>query len=151
MIRIEKGEFQIACKEVLEILKKVEEEDLKKIPNEEIKLLKANANSDYEFTYDPKIDIKEQNVSKTARAIIAKLFTDYIATDRQKEMIKAKREYDIQKLEKQKQEKYNPNEIFKDRQHGNMTDNRENLPMEVKKDNFITRIIKMVKKFFGIF
>ena len=41
MVKIEKSEFKIACKEVLEILNSVKEEDLKKIPKEEIEMLKA--------------------------------------------------------------------------------------------------------------
>ena len=150
MIRIENREFQIACKEVLEILKNVEEEDLKKIPIEEITMLKENASNNYEFTYNPNKSIKEQNVSKLARAIIAKLFTDYIATERQKKMINAKREYDIQKLEEQKLKRYNPNEIFKNKKYNDVAESAKNLPMEIKKERLIIRIIKILKKFFRI-
>ena len=41
---MEKQEFSNACYEVLEILKYIKKEDLEKIPQEEIQILKKNAN-----------------------------------------------------------------------------------------------------------
>lgn len=91
MIKIEKQEFRNSCKEVLEILKYINEEDLKKIPNYEIEILKKNENKNHKFVYNPNIKMKEQNVSKLAKAIIAVYFEKYTATDIQKERIKEKR------------------------------------------------------------
>lgn len=85
--KISKGEYANACAEVLEILKSVKDEDLKRIPNEEIENLKENANMEHEFSYDATKDIKEQNVSKAAKGIIANFFVKYIATMEQKQKI----------------------------------------------------------------
>ena len=60
---MEKLEFQNACYEVLEILKYVKEDDLAKIPKEEIQLLKNNANYKHSFKYNPNLSMKEQNIS----------------------------------------------------------------------------------------
>lgn len=57
--KISKEEYANACAEVLEILKSVKDEDLKRIPNEEIEILKENANIEHEFLYDATKDIKD--------------------------------------------------------------------------------------------
>ena len=38
----------------------------------------------YIFTINPEIDLSEQNISPEANAIIINLFTDYFATEEQK-------------------------------------------------------------------
>ena len=45
--KIGNEEYSNACAEVLEILKSVKDEDLKRIPNEEIENLKENANMEH--------------------------------------------------------------------------------------------------------
>ena len=90
MVKIEKQEFGNACKEVLEILKYVNDEDLEKIPKFEIEILQKNKNKNHEFIYDPNITMNEQNVSKLAKAIIATYFEKYTATEMQQQKIKEK-------------------------------------------------------------
>ena len=97
---MEKVEFKNACFEVLEILKYVKEEDLNKIPKEEIELLRKNANYEHIFEYNPTKTMKEQNISKLAKGIIASYFTKYIASKEQKQIIEQKRKYDLKNTEK---------------------------------------------------
>ena len=53
-------EFSNACYEVLEILKHIKKEDIDKIPEDDINMLKKNANYNHNFTYNPDISIREQ-------------------------------------------------------------------------------------------
>ena len=147
MVKIEKDEFQIACKEVLEILNKVKEEDLEKIPKEEIEMLKSNADYEYNFSFNPNISLEKQKVSKPARAIIAKLYIDYIVDEEQRRIINERINRDIQQLEEQKRKKYNPDQIFKKTENNTIVNNQENLQLKVKKENFFTRIIKKIKTY----
>ena len=142
-----------AYKEVLEILKYIPEEDYNKIPKEKIELFETNANDNYKFNYEPNKTLDEQNVSKIAKGIIAILFRDYWANDNQREKIIAKQNYDRIKLEEQKREQYNPDELFKKKKIDDVKENENkeeiyNLPIEVKKENFYQRIIKFLKNFF---
>lgn len=105
-------EYANAYSEVLEILQHISQEDYDKIPKEKITLFEANANKDYNFTYDIDKTLDEQSVSNKAKTIIAILFRDYWATDSQREKIKAKEKYDRQNNEEIK-EKYNPDNLFK--------------------------------------
>lgn len=105
-------EYRNAYSEVLEILKYISKEDFEKIPNNLIELFKKNANTDYSFNYTPSKTLEEQNVSKTAKYIIAILFKNYWATPLQREKILAKEKYDFNKLEEEKRQKYNSENIF---------------------------------------
>ena len=80
-IKISNEEYSNACAEVLEILKSVKDEDLKRIPSEEIKNLKENANMEHEFSYDVTKNIKEQDISKAAKGIIAYFFVIIFCND----------------------------------------------------------------------
>lgn len=108
-------EYANAYTEVLEILKYISVEDYNKIPKNKIELFQINANNDYHFTYIPEKTLNEQNVSKIAKGIIAILFRDYWATDYQRARILEKENQDREELERQKGEKYNPDNIFKNK------------------------------------
>ena len=114
-----------AYSEVLEILKYVSKEDYEKIPNSKIELFETNHNKEYVFKYNPNKTLDEQNVSKTAKAIIAILFRDYWATEIQRRKIINKQNYDRMKLEEEKKIRYNPDNLFKS--------NEKNVTMNVAK------------------
>ena len=106
-------EISNAYSEVLEILKHIPREDYNKIPKIKINLFEANANKQYVCNYNPTLTLNEQNISKRAKSVIAILFREYWATEKQKEKIIAKQRYDKEQIEMQKKEKYNVNDIFK--------------------------------------
>ena len=146
-----------AFSEVLEILKYIPKSDYYKIPNNMIKLFETNRNKEYSFNYDPNKTLDEQNVSKTAKIIIAILFRDYWATQEQREKILRKENYDRQKLEEEKLKKYNV-DIFKNRNenlrqvekhetNGNKKD--ENVQMTVYKENIFRKLINKIIKIFN--
>lgn len=104
-----------AYKEVLEIIKFFPKEEYNKIPKEKIEFYKANMDTTYEFTINPEIDLSEQNISKEANALIVALFQDYFATEVQREKIKKILELNEKKTEEEKREKYNPDDLFKNK------------------------------------
>jgi len=106
-------EYANAYSEVLEILKFIPKADYEKIDKETINVFEANHNKDYIFNYEPSKTLNEQNASKITKTIIAILFRDYWATDIQREKILAKEKYDLEKIEEEKREVYNPDNIFK--------------------------------------
>ena len=144
-------EYANAYSEVLEILKFISKEDYEKIPANKIELFKLNSNKEYEFTYDPKKTLDEQNVSKRAKAIIGILFRDYWATEVQREKIIRKQKNDRLILEEQKKSLYDIEKIFKKRNICSEIEAKEEVTeMVVYKANFITRIFNKIKKFLEI-
>ena len=139
-----------AYKEVIEILKYVPEKSVNKIPQTMLDTFKAKMDKEYNFIVDINKAFEEQELLEETKAIFANIFRDYWATPYQKERIEAKEEYDRKQIEKLKQEKYNPNNIFKTREMQINDKNINNLPMEVKKEQFYQKIISWMKKIFNI-
>ena len=136
-------EYANAFCEVLKILKYVDVNDYEKISPELIQTFQTYANWNWNFEYDVNKSFEEQKISKITKAIIANIFKDYWATPYQKERIEAKENYNIKKRELELQEKYNPDNLFKNKnktitieenEEINMVKN--NLPIEVKKEKF---------------
>ena len=141
-----------ACtyREVIEVLKYTKKEDVNKIPKYRILLWKTNMKKDYDFKINPHKTQEEQNLSNEAKAIIANIFKKYWATDYQKERIEEKEKYDMEQLEKERYEKYNPNDIFKNRkteiiQEEIITDNAS---MVEYKESIFKKIIDRIKNIF---
>lgn len=141
-------EYANAYSEVVEILKHISEEDYNKIPKDKLEFYKTNANKNYVFTYNPSKKLSEQNVSKIAKGIIALLFRDYWATEAQREKIIAKQNYDRQKLEEEKREKYNVN-VFKDIEEKTIEYKEEKeLAVIPYKESVFKKFINFVKRIF---
>lgn len=149
-------EYSMAYKEVIEILKYVPDEDVAKIPQEKIDFYKKHMDNEYDYKIDETKDFSEQTISETTEAILACIFRDYWATPYQRERILTKEKYDLEKLEEEKREKYNPDNIFKKNDDNeNFPSNNElyentTLPIEVKKEKFYEKIINFFKNLFHI-
>lgn len=102
-----------AYKEVLIVLNNLIKEDYKKIPKEYIEFLEINANPAYDFKYDSSKAFNEQELLDDTKYILFGLFEKYGATETQKSKIKEFKDNYNEKLEKEKREKYNPEDIFK--------------------------------------
>ena len=140
--------YAVAYSEVLEILKHIPISEYNKIPKEKINMFEKNASKEYKCNYIPSKTLTEQNVSKTAKGIIAILFRDYWATPEQKEKIIQKQKNDRIALEEEKVNKYNPNDIFKEK--GAKTDNDKNVSLvKVAKQKWHEKILTVIKKIFN--
>lgn len=142
--------YACAYKEVIEVLKHTKREDVNKIPKYRILLWKTNMKKDYDFKIDTSKTLEEQNLSKEAKAIIANIFKKYWATDYQKERIEAKEKYDIEQMEKEKYERYNPNDIFKNRKQDILSENSttNNVAIVEYKESLFKKIINKIKEIF---
>lgn len=134
-------EYAMAYKEVIEILKYVPDEDVAKIPQEELNFYRENMDISYNYKIDESKEFEKQEMSGITKAVLANIFRDYWATPYQRERILAKEKYDLEKLEEEKREKYNPDGIFKNRNREEIS----NLPIEVKKEKFYKRLISFIK------
>lgn len=109
--------YSKAYTEVLEIINHFSEEEYKKIPKEKIDFFEENKDKDYNFKIDPNVNLAEQNISQNANAILVSLFRDCFATDKQKEVLRNLLQQNQEKIEIEKYEKYNPNNIFNKRDY----------------------------------
>ena len=143
--------YQKAYKEILEILKYVPEESVKKIPQEMRDMFEKEQLKTYDFQIDTSKTFEEQELLEETKAILANIFRDYWATPYQKERIEIKEKYDRQQSEEQKRKIYNPNDLFKNKNNRNPDfEKLSNLPIEVKKESFFKKIINFFNKKFHI-
>lgn len=137
-------EYAITYKEVMTILSYVPKSDVDKIPQEKLEFYKSNMDKEYEYKIDETKQFEEQEMSDITKAVLANIFKDYWATPYQKEKIKAKEEYDLKKIEEEKSKKYNPNNIFKDKQVNKIITSI-NLPTKVKKEKLVKKLVEFIK------
>jgi len=139
-----------AYTEIIEIISYLPEKELKKIPQEKIDFYNNNCDKEYVFKIDPKIDLKEQGISKEANAILVSLFRDFFATDKQREILDSLLKQNQEKLEQEKYERYNPNEVFKKQEKiiEEKETNNELLPVNIEKEKWYIKILDFFKSIF---
>lgn len=143
--------YSKAYTEVLEILKYLPKNEYDKIPHERIQFFEDNKDYSYNFKIDPQISLDKQNISIEANSIIVMLFRDYFASETQKEKLKVILKQNEDKYQEEIRDKYNPDDIFGNKKDKITTysSNKEiennNLPIEVKRENFFKKFITYIK------
>ncbi len=110
-------EYAMAAVETLEILKTLEKEEYKKIPNEVIGFLEKNKDAEYQPDIDfGDEDIKDKIMKKT-KEILSGIYLEYLCLPEDKsEYLKKVRKKEAEYQEKLK-EKYNVEDLFKKRKN----------------------------------
>lgn len=144
------NKYAKAYTEVLEILRHFTEEEYSRIPKEKIEFYKNNRNKNYEFKINPQIDLFEQDISEEANAIMISLFRDYFATEKQKEKLKILLYQNQNIQEQEKNKKYNPKNLFKNKKQENVKENvtiTQSAMVKYKKNIFKKIINKIIDYF----
>ena len=126
-MQVEKIEYQKAYVELYEIIKALPEEEQEKIPKTLLKNLKDNMSKEYKFEIDTERDILNQNYKIETKALFVELYERYLAP----------------KEEKNFWDKY-------DKICNNMIEEKNNLPIEIKKENIIKRFLKFMRDIFNL-
>lgn len=144
--------YSKAYTEVLEIISHFPEEEYSKIPIEKIKFYEDNKDENYDYKINPEIDLQEQSISVEAEALLVILFRDYFATEKQKEILNNLLKQNQEKSDRAKYEKYNPDNIFKNRKNSNdvekIVSNKELLPTTIKEEKWYIKILEFFKSIF---
>ena len=107
-------ELSRSLSEVYEVIQNSEEEVVVKISKKFIDFIKENKDD----TYEPNIDFSNDNwknsLSKDAKTVISLIYRDFIATEEERREILEAEAKELAEIEKDKREKYNPDNIFRD-------------------------------------
>ena len=136
--------YSKAYAEVLEIISHFPKEEYDKIPKEKIKFYENNMDKDYAYKINTDQELSKQYISKEANAILVSLFRDYFATEKQKEVLGNLLNKNQKELEKEKREKYNPDNIFKKKDEEKIRE--ENTSIIEYKESFFTKFTNFIKK-----
>lgn len=141
----------ICYKEIMVILSNLSNEDLIKIPNEKLEYFYKNMDNDYEYKLDDSKSFQEQNMHPITELILANLYLDYLATPTEKDKFhKVQLDY-FNKLEKKKNLKYNPNDLFKNnvkKETINNDNNNDNLQLIEYKESILKKLLNKIKNIF---
>ena len=147
-----KENYPKAYTEVLEILKYMPKEEVNKIPKEMIEMFETKRDKSYIFKVKEVDDFADLNILDETEAIFVNIFRDYWATPEQKKKIIEKQDNDKSIIEKEKMEKYNPDNIFKKSEklkpNINTEDNKEETSLVEVKENFFIKFIDFIKNIF---
>jgi len=141
-------EYSEAAVEVLDILKHVDAENIKKIPVKFIEFLEANKSKEYVCNLDHSKKIKEMQLKPKTEAILGFIYLKYWANE------EGRKKFEQRMKEN---EKFFENELKQDFDKAIFKQNnseekehmvKENLPTECKKAGFMSKLVEKIKKIF---
>lgn len=118
--------------EVETILKKLDENYINKIPTEIWDFIEKNKDDQYIFFYDDNIELSNQNLNIDTIAILSYINMEYLLDEKSKKEVEEILIKDGAFLEQQKMKKYNPENIFKNKENIENKGDRDVSMIEVK-------------------
>ncbi len=105
------SKYTDAFTQVYVVLNELDDEDYDKIPPEVVDAIRKNRNKEYQFKIDKSIDLKDNNLLPEARALLFKIYRDYLASESQRQKILKMQNEERRKRELKRQQQYN-SDIF---------------------------------------
>lgn len=148
-----------AYTEVYKIIELLPNELKNKIPNDIILGIKDNIDKKYEFEINEE-NIDNINLLEDTEKILSVLYTDYLATEEEREVIKNKEKMILIEKEKRKKDNYSdsyykfPDKIENNNKNTeiynvNKTNNNEaNQIMKITKEKWYKKLLEIIKKRF---
>ena len=142
-----------AYSEVYEIINLLEEEYSERIPKKVLEFFDETRDKEYKPTIDVNKPLNEQNLQRDTMIILAILDLNYWcdSEEEKKELIDMFNRNTELKIKEQKEleEKYNPENLFKKKQTAsNFENDKETSMIEYKELNFIQKILNKILKMF---
>ena len=148
---MEKTKDKVSCayKEIYEIFKIFPKELVDRIPKYKLDYIKQNMNESYEYNITKETFDGKTMLDETA-AILAILFRDYLATEKQKNKIINYHNTQREKIVNEIKEKYDPENVFKQRriEQEKIDEKKENLSVVEYKENIFKKLFNKIKEIF---
>lgn len=145
-----KNNTKDAYAEVLSILELLDEEQKNKIPKKLKEFLENNKNQDYQVNIAPNIPLEEQDLLQKTVDILAMLKLNYWCAneEEEKDFLGLLNENE-KKYQEELRKKYNPDNLFKDKEAKTVIHAHEELSIVKYKKNIFTRIKDWLKRKFN--
>ena len=120
---------------------------INKLPKKLLEMIYKNSNQKYNIVIDLKKDLKSQNISKKTKDILAVLTYNYWSDESEKKTIVQRLNENEERYQKDLREKYNPDNLFKNKV--SKIETAENSVAIVEyKESFLTKIKNWFKRIF---
>lgn len=148
---MENVEYMNSLYQVSEILKYITPKLKRRIPKKVISYIESNKSKDFNWKIDKTLPLEKQELLPTTKELITVLYKDYMCDDIAKAKLNKVLNDNQIKYENEVREKYNPDNIFKERNKSYETNKRtiENNEIVSYKESFLSKIINKIKSFFS--
>lgn len=143
-------EYLKAFSEVEQIIKLMPESLQNKIPNR----FKNIISTEKLQAYIPNIKepFEECSIMEETKIILAVIYRDFLCSEEEKKEIKLKDSQKLKEYEKELREKYNPDDIFKNKKNNQIkieeTQSEKTAMVEYKEKNFLQKFFDKIKHLF---
>lgn len=147
---MENIEYSNSLYQINEILKYISPNLKARIPKKVISYFENNKSTDFNWNIDKTQPLEKQDLLPTTKELLAVLYRDYLCNDIEKVELDKKLALNEKVYQEKLREKYNPDNIFKDRQKdSNFTQvQTEDIAIAPYKESFFSKIISKFKLFF---
>ena len=147
---MENIEYLNSLYQINEIIKYMTPNLKARIPKKFISYFENNKSKDYNWKIDEALPLEKQNLLPTTKEILTVLYKDYICDDIERVELEKTLSNNEIKYQEELREKYNPDNIFKNKAKevvDTITKN-ENTSVVSYKESFFSKIISKIKLFF---
>lgn len=138
--------YSKAFVELYEIIKKLNNTQREKIPEDFIEYINNNKDSNYIFNVDCTKGLYEQDCMVETKALLIKIYEKYIAQENEKEFWDKYDKLCFEKREDKKREQCNYDNIFKNDVDRNII--KQETSLIEYKDSLFKRLVKYIKNVF---
>lgn len=136
-----------AISETLDILEHTRKEDVDKISPKFMEYLRNNASPNYISSLDHSKKIADMDLKEKTKVILAIIYRKFWCNEEQKLEFDKKIKNNELIYQKELREKYNPDNIFKEKVVKENNDIKENLSIIEYRESFFIRFIKKIRSF----
>ncbi len=144
--------YHKAFKEFREIIKFFPKNEYKKIPKVFIDFIEENMDKNYEYIVEHVDDFQNQEMLEETKVLLSIVYRDFLTSSQERKQIIKMENDELWQEEKIIQEKYNPDNLFKNKNTSIIENTEENSNIdliEVKEKNFLQKILDKIKNLFS--
>lgn len=147
---MENIEYSNSLYQINEILKFMAPNLKARIPKKFISYFENNKSQEYNWAIDKSLPLEKQDLLPTTKEILAVLYKDFICDDVERVKLEKTLSNNEIKYQEELREKYNPDNIFKDRQKPTEYVEAQTKSTEIAtyKESFFSKIISKIKLIF---
>ena len=147
---MENIEYSNSLYQINEILKYMEPNLKARIPKKFISYFENNKSQEYNWNIDKSLPLEKQDLLPTTKEILAVLYKDFICDDVERVKLEKTLSNNEIKYQEELRKKYNPDNIFKDRQKSTeyVETQKGNTEIATYKESFFSKIISKIKLIF---
>ena len=145
------AEYSMAMSEVLCIINQSDDSYKSRIPQSFKKFIEENADATYLPKFDINIPIKNLNLRKETKGILALIYRSYICSEDERAEYDKLLKNNSDTIQKELTDKYDVYRIFDERKNSTKEQEFDNAPknlVKYKKENIFMKIINKIKNIF---